>query len=163
GYAIDGAGTLYQTTTGGSQWGTLTTLGDDARALAAPDTSTLLVAGDSGILRSTDAGASVDHVAGLTDGVAFAALDVVASGVVVLHTHDGGASWAPEPVAPGRVSALAAAAAPGGTVYAVAGVDGLLTTDRALRSGDRQRTALGLRSAGHRLPRAGAVTVSGQL
>jgi photosystem II stability/assembly factor-like uncharacterized protein len=65
GYALDSSGGLFRTNDGGATWKTLDT-GMTARPaqLAAPTTSTVILAGPTGMRRSTDGGATFSTVSG---------------------------------------------------------------------------------------------------
>jgi photosystem II stability/assembly factor-like uncharacterized protein len=101
GYALDVAGGVFRTTTGGQTWKTLDT-GSTARARAAyaPNPETVMVIGPTGVRRSIDGGGSFEAVkgkpvsqaklvevdAGGSAIFAYGAQDVVRSG-------DGGKTW----------------------------------------------------------------------
>ena len=65
GYALDSSGGLFRTNDGGATWKTLDT-GTTARPfqLAAPTTSTVILAGPTGLRRSTDSGDTFSTVKG---------------------------------------------------------------------------------------------------
>jgi photosystem II stability/assembly factor-like uncharacterized protein len=101
GFALDTAGGLFGTTTGGATWRGLDT-GTTARpaAVYAPDSKTVLLIGPTGIRRSTDAGGSFNAIKGKPVSVTQlgevdrAAGAIVAYGVQdVLRSTDKGKSW----------------------------------------------------------------------
>ncbi|HEX6619629.1 MAG TPA: YCF48-related protein, partial [Solirubrobacteraceae bacterium] len=101
GYALDSSGGLFRTNDGGATWKTLDT-GTTARPseLTAPTTSTVLLAGPTGLRRSTDGGNTFSAVKG--KDVAKARLDAIdragsalfASGTRdLLRSTDRGKTW----------------------------------------------------------------------
>jgi photosystem II stability/assembly factor-like uncharacterized protein len=101
GYALDIAGGLFSTSTGGGFWKTLDT-GSTARpgAVYAPTPTTVMVIGPTGVRRSTDGGGSFDAVKG--DAVAHTGLQrvdragdaIVAYGAQdVIRSTDAGKTW----------------------------------------------------------------------
>ncbi len=101
GYALDAAGGLFVTTSGGGFWKTLDT-GSTARpgAVYAPTPTTVMVIGPTGVRRSVDGGGSFDAVKG--GAVAHTSLQrvdragsaIVAYGVQdVIRSTDAGKTW----------------------------------------------------------------------
>jgi photosystem II stability/assembly factor-like uncharacterized protein len=101
GYALDAAGGLFVTTSGGGFWKTLDT-GSTARpgAVYAPTPTTVMVIGPTGVRRSVDGGGSFDAVKG--DAVAHTSLqrvDRAGSAIVaygaqdVIRSTDAGKTW----------------------------------------------------------------------
>jgi photosystem II stability/assembly factor-like uncharacterized protein len=101
GYALDTAGGLFRTSSGGATWKTLDT-GSTARptAVFARDASTVMVIGPTGIRRSTDGGGSFDAVKGTfvahlrLSSVDAAGTSIIAYGRQELSlSSDGGKTW----------------------------------------------------------------------
>jgi photosystem II stability/assembly factor-like uncharacterized protein len=111
GYALDSAGGLFRTADGGATWKTLDT-GTTARPqeIAAPSTSTVILAGPTGLRRSTDGG---DTFATITDRdvvkAKFFAIDRAGSALFatggrdLVRSTDRGKTWTPIHK-PGRVA-----------------------------------------------------------
>jgi photosystem II stability/assembly factor-like uncharacterized protein len=129
GYAVNSAGTVFRTATGGLSWSILSSGGGAPVALLAPNPSTVLLIGPSGVRRSTDSGASFGPVGGsvvtgrrhdrtvkvrlssfdLSRGAQLAGGAVFAYGKDVLESTDGGSSWTlvPRPLPQHPVTAIA--------------------------------------------------------
>jgi photosystem II stability/assembly factor-like uncharacterized protein len=129
GYAVNSAGTVFRTADAGVSWSILNSGGGAPVALVAPNPSTVLLTGPSGVRRSTSSGASFGPVAGsvvtghrhgravrvrlssfdLSRGAQLAGGAVFAYGRDVLESTDGGGSWTlvPRPLLQHPVTAIA--------------------------------------------------------
>ena len=101
GYALDAAGGLFVTTTGGGFWKTLDT-GSTARpgAVYAPTPTTVMVIGPTGVRRSVDGGGSFDAVkGGAVARTSLQRVDRAGSAIVaygaqdVIRSTDAGKTW----------------------------------------------------------------------
>jgi photosystem II stability/assembly factor-like uncharacterized protein len=101
GYALDVAGGLFRTSTGGQTWKTLDT-GSTARARAvyAPNADTVMVIGPQGVRRSTDGGGSFEAVKGKpVSQTRLVEVDAAGAAVYaygpqdVIRSTDGGRTW----------------------------------------------------------------------
>ncbi len=127
GYAVDSSGTLYRTANGGQSWA-IESGGEAPSRLIAPNASTVIRVGPTGLTRSTDSGATFAAVPGtvvlgrrhgrvlrrrlsafpLFAGAQIAGSAVIAWGDEAIESLDGGASWKliPKPLASGEVEAI---------------------------------------------------------
>ena len=100
GYALDSSGGLFRTNDGGATWKTLDT-GTTARPfeLAAPTTSTVILAGPTGLRRSTDSGNTFSAVKGDVAKAKLDAIDRAGSALFasgsrdLLRSTDRGKTW----------------------------------------------------------------------
>jgi photosystem II stability/assembly factor-like uncharacterized protein len=128
GYAVSATGTVYRTVSGGLSWSILNSGGGVPSGLLAPDEKTVLLAGPTGLRRSTNGGASFAAVGGsvvlgkrhrkvlrrrLSAFPLFAGAELAGSAMIVwgdeaIESTDGGASWKliPRPLAKGSVEAV---------------------------------------------------------
>jgi photosystem II stability/assembly factor-like uncharacterized protein len=128
GYAVSAAGTVFRTSTAGLTWSILNSGGQAPSALLAPDESTVVLFGPTGVRRSTNAGASFAAVGGsvvigrrhkkvlrrklsafpLFAGAEMAGSAMIAWGDEAIESANGGASWTliPRPLAKGNIEAV---------------------------------------------------------
>jgi photosystem II stability/assembly factor-like uncharacterized protein len=100
GYALDTAGGLFRTQSGGQAWSALDAgAGTPPEAIYAPAPDTVLTIGPRGMRRSTDGGESFTRVTGAVAKRVFTAVDRAAGAVFangrtnVFRSLDGGAGW----------------------------------------------------------------------
>jgi photosystem II stability/assembly factor-like uncharacterized protein len=118
GYAVSNAGTLYRTSDGGQSWAILSG-GEPPSSVLAPNSSTVLLIGPTGLRRSTSSGTGFEPVGGsvvmgrvdhrlvrrslsafpLYAGAQVAGSAVIAWGEDAIESTNGGASWTLIPTA----------------------------------------------------------------
>jgi photosystem II stability/assembly factor-like uncharacterized protein len=127
GYAVDAHGTAFRTANGGASWSILGG-GEVPSAILAPNASSVLLVGPTGLRRSGDSGANISSVGGsvvigrrrhrpvrrslsafpLFAGAEQAGAATIAWGDEAIESTDGGAHWKliPRPLAGGIVEGL---------------------------------------------------------
>jgi photosystem II stability/assembly factor-like uncharacterized protein len=138
GYTVSASGTVFRTSTSGLTWSILNSGGQAPSALLAPNESTVLLFGPTGLRRSTNAGASFAPVDGsvvighrhkkvlvrklsafpLFAGAEMAGSAMIAWGDEAIESTDGGAHWTliPRPLAKGDIEAVSFVSATTGYV-----------------------------------------------
>jgi photosystem II stability/assembly factor-like uncharacterized protein len=128
GYTVSASGTVFRTSTAGLTWSILSSGGQAPSALLAPNESTVLLFGPTGLRRSTNAGGSFPAVGGsvvigrrhkkvlqrklsafpLFAGAEMAGSAMIAWGDEAIESTDGGAHWRliPRPLAKGNIEAV---------------------------------------------------------
>ena len=100
GYALDSAGGVFRTQSGGRAWSALDArAGTPPKAIAAPAAETVLTIGPRGMRRSTDGGESFKRLSGAVANASLDAVDRAGDAIFaygardVFRSLDGGAGW----------------------------------------------------------------------